>query len=81
MDLFRAKPPVDITRREQMKELIREHFGLNEDCTVTLVELRCTEEGCPPLETVIGILSAEGQRQYKIHKSLNELEEADIRCL
>lgn len=81
MDLFRAKPPIDITRREQMKELIRAHFGLTEDSAITLVELRCTEPGCPPLETVIGILSATEQRQYKIHKSLSEVEEADIRRL
>jgi hypothetical protein len=46
-----------------------------------VTELRCSEPGCPPLETVIAILSENGSRQYRLHKSIEEVAEDDIRRL
>ena len=41
--------------------------------------IRCTEPGCPPLETAIGLLSVPGQpRLYKMHKALAEVTFADV---
>ena len=41
--------------------------------------LQCTEEGCPPIETVIAIMETPGKpRQYKIHKPLAEVKQTDI---
>ncbi|MEM7275782.1 MAG: hypothetical protein AAF547_22090 [Actinomycetota bacterium] len=49
-----------------------------ESATVLVTELTCTEPGCPPIETVIGLLGTDGQTQYKIHKPLAEVSQADV---
>jgi len=53
-------------------------FRLVEDDTVMVTELRCSEPGCPPLETVIAVLSSSGSRHFKLHKSAAEIARADI---
>lgn len=52
---------------------------LGDDRSVMVTELACSEPGCPPLETVIGMLIAGDQRQYKIHKPLDEVTADDVR--
>ncbi len=37
----------------QIKQWVLKTFELTEDTPVLVTELRCIEEGCPPLETVI----------------------------
>lgn len=43
-------------------------------------ELRCTEPGCPPLETVVALMgeAGTGQRQFKIHKALGAVSYEDV---
>ncbi|MDX2033781.1 MAG: hypothetical protein SF339_24105 [Blastocatellia bacterium] len=54
-------------------------FGLAEEVSVMVTELRCAEEGCPPIETVIAILDTPGQpRQYKVYKPMAEITADDI---
>lgn len=72
------RPSVDTT---ELKDTVRRLFDLSEDTTVMLSELRCSEPGCPPVETVIAILSAEEKRQFKVHKPLREVTTADIESL
>ena len=44
-----------------------------------VTELKCLEEGCPPVETVIAILDAPGStRQYKVHKPVMDIEYEDV---
>ncbi|MEM9563530.1 MAG: hypothetical protein AAGA93_12975 [Actinomycetota bacterium] len=50
----------------------------DDETTVLVTELACTEPGCPPLETVIGLLSDGGQVQHKLHKPLADVTKADI---
>ncbi|MEM9135475.1 MAG: hypothetical protein AAF962_26460 [Actinomycetota bacterium] len=50
----------------------------DDETTVLVTELACTEPGCPPLETVIGLLGADGQVQHKLHKPLAEVTQADV---
>jgi hypothetical protein len=58
------------------------HLGLGEDDYVMVTELRCTEEGCPPLETVIAVLRRDQQkRAYKIHKPIGNITAADLQDL
>jgi hypothetical protein len=64
-----------------VKRWVRELFVLSDDATVMVTELRCSEPGCPPLETVIAILSENGNRQYKLHKPIEEVVEDDVRGL
>lgn len=43
-----------------------------------VTELACREPGCPPVETVIGLLAPGNQTQHKIHKPLTDIVAADV---
>ena len=44
-----------------------------------VTELRCSEPGCPPLETVVVLLGPAGPpRQSKIHKPMAEVTIDDL---
>jgi hypothetical protein len=77
MDLFRSTSSASAHIR-QIKSWVAEAFALPEGATVLVTELRCAEPGCPPLETVIAILSDRERRQFKLHKSAAEIDRADI---
>ena len=63
----------------EVKSWVSEAFDLSEDVSVMITQLQCTEEGCPPIETVIAIMDTPGKpRQYKIHKPLAEVNQTDI---
>jgi hypothetical protein len=51
-------------------------------CSILVTELKCTEPGCPPVETVIALLpdpkSGTKKRQVKIHKPLTEITEEEV---
>jgi hypothetical protein len=48
--------------------------------TVLVTELACTEPGCPPVETVIALLSDGGNTQHKVHKPVAEVTLDDVRA-
>ena len=78
-DLFGRGPRTDPKGIAEVKEWAAEVFRLGADVSVMVTELRCTEPGCPPLETVIAILDRPGQpRQFKIHKAIADLAFADV---
>jgi len=63
----------------QVKSWVSQAFDLSEDVSVMITELQCTEEGSPPIETVIVIMETPGKsREYKIHKPLAEVKQTDI---
>lgn len=54
-------------------------FGVEDGTPMTVAELRCTEPGCPPVETVIGVLDTPGSpRTYKVHKPMAEVTFEDV---
>jgi len=63
----------------EVKTWVRARLDLGDDVTLTVAELACRDEGCPDVETVIGIL-AQGQpiRTLRIHLPLAELSRDDI---
>jgi hypothetical protein len=66
----------------RIKAWVSEAFGVADTATVLVTELRCSEPGCPPLETVIALLGASGPaKQYKLHKAVAEVTEADVKAL
>lgn len=82
MNLFQTKRAPSLERVAQIKEWVSRYFGPAQSATVLVSELRCTEPGCPPLETVIALFPAEGQSlQRKLHKALAEVTESDVRAL
>jgi len=72
----------DPDRVRRIKETVRERLALDDETTVTVSELACLEEGCPPRETVIGVLrKGHPSLQAKLHKSLADLGDDDIALL
>lgn len=79
IDPFGARSRTDPQRIAEIKAWAAEVFRLGANTSVMVTELRCTEPGCPPLETVIAILDAPGQpRQITIHKAVCEVTFADV---
>jgi len=57
---------------------VRSTIGVDDQRSVVVTELACTEPGCPPIETVVGLLGPGAQTQYKLHKPVAEVTEADV---
>jgi len=71
------KPSLETVRH--IKRTLREVLELPEDTTITVSQLACLEQGCAPVETVIGLLCPnQPQRQHKIHKPTEELRAEDL---
>ncbi|MBO0719425.1 MAG: hypothetical protein J2P41_01290 [Blastocatellia bacterium] len=76
---FGSKSKNDPAQIAAIKSWVVEYFHLSEEVPLMVTELQCTEEGCPPLETVIAILDTPGNvRQYKVFKPLAEVAAEDI---
>ena len=61
----------------QVKTWIYKALQLDADTTLSIGQLSCTEPNCPPIETVVAIMSKPPQ-QYKIHKAISDIERQDI---
>ena len=71
------QPNLEQARR--IKKALREALGLSDDMTVTVTELACLEEGCPPVETAIGVLRPDApQLQCKLHKPMDAVDAGDL---
>jgi len=79
MNLFDPKPPANTEKILQIQCWVRDRLALDEETIVMVSELRCSEPGCPPLETLIAVLDGPRQsRQFKFHKTIAELTPNDI---
>ena len=78
MDLFsQAKPKAEPEKVQYLKTLIYEILEIDSEIPVSISQLQCSEPDCPPIETVIAVMTNPAQ-QYKIHKSVAEINQADI---
>ena len=78
MDLFsRNNLKADPAKVKQVKTWITEILNLDEQVTISLNQLTCHEPGCPPIETAIVIVE-KPPKQYKIHKSISDIQQSDI---
>jgi hypothetical protein len=78
MNLFSsASEKPDLAKISQIKAWTYAHLQLTPAIPISISQLQCAEPGCPPLETVIAIMTTP-VRQYKIHKSVAEIEQIDI---
>lgn len=67
---------------ERIRRWARSAWDLSDAATVIVTELECTEPGCPPIETLIGLLEGPGRnKQYKIHKRVSDILESDLEAL
>ena len=78
MNLFsQSKPKSNPAALQQLKTWVYDLLKLDPDVSISVSQLQCKEPGCPPIETVITILSQPAQ-QYKIHKALDDIEPVDV---
>ena len=71
------QPNLEQVRR--IKKTLREALRLSDDMTVTVTELACLEEGCAPVETVIGLLRPDAPPlQCKLHKPMDAVDAKDL---
>ena len=47
-----SKPKTDLNKVRKIKEVLGENLSIENNATITVTELTCLEEGCPPVETV-----------------------------
>ena len=79
MNLFAPKPKADTDAIHRVKQWVAQTWSLNEAVTVMVSELRCSEPGCPPVETVITVF--EENRRWpvlKLPRSVSDVSIADI---
>ncbi|MCW6004442.1 hypothetical protein K1W54_07570 [Micromonospora sp. CPCC 205371] len=63
-----------------LKAAVRDVLSLDDSDTVVIQQLACAEPGCPPVETVVAVLSAtEAPRRWTIHKPTADVTGDDIR--
>lgn len=78
MDLFsQVKPKASPEKVRQIKTWIYELWKIDLEIPISINQLRCNEPGCPPIETVIGVMTSPAQK-YTIHKSVAEIEYTDL---
>ncbi len=77
---FSRTSTVNPLKTKQIKEWLHQTLQLDEEISISLSQLSCTEPGCPPIETVIAIMTSPVQ-QYKIHKSIEDIQYTDINNL
>jgi hypothetical protein len=79
MSLFEPKRSPNTERIAEIRSWVRDRLSLSDDTVIMVSELRCSEPGCPPLETLVAVLDGPGQRrQFKFHKPIIEITIADI---
>ena len=62
---------------QQIKDWTHQILDIDSEILISINQLQCHEPNCPPVETVIVIMTSPPQ-QYKIHKPLSEIAKLDI---
>ncbi len=62
----------------RIREWTRLAGAAGEDDIVSVNEIACAAEGCPPRETVILVMTKGQTRKAGIHKAMKDVTEADI---
>jgi hypothetical protein len=77
-NLARKRPDALLVSR--LKQWVRMQMSLADDAVILISELACSEPGCPPIETVIGVFLEGGVAQrFKLHSPVAEISEEDVR--
>lgn len=81
MDLFKTSTPkADPGQIERLKAWVYEALEISADVPVSISQLTCHEPDCPPIETVIAVMTQPPQ-QYKLHRAASEIAKQDIDAL
>ncbi|MEH6952353.1 nitrate reductase [Nitrobacter sp. NHB1] len=64
--------------QERVLGWTRERFNLDEDETIMVSELPCSDPGCPPVETHVVFWTQAGRQHFKVFKPLAEVAADDL---
>jgi len=79
INLFNQGPKSDPAVMARIKEWVQDIFALSEDTVVMVTELRCAEDDCPDVETVIAILVGPGNTcRHKLLKPADQVAREDV---
>ena len=74
-----SKPKTNLDMVRKIKGTLEKALSLPDSATISITELACLEEGCPPVETIVVLLQAgSNPLQHKFHKSAGEFKAADL---
>lgn len=62
---------------QRLKTWVYQTLSLDSAITVSISQLTCSEPGCPPLETVIAVMTQPPQT-YKIHQPAADISQTDL---
>ena len=63
----------------RIKAWARASLALPPDVVLSVTELACSAEGCPPRETVILVMPpGERPKKYSVHKAIPDVADSDI---
>lgn len=79
MTLPGTGPRPDRTASARVKAWVAAALGPDDERTILVTELACTEPGCPPVETVIALLQEGEPQRWKLHKPVATVTEHDVR--
>jgi len=78
MNLFaRNQQKSDPAQLDRVKTWVRDCLQIDTTVPISISQLRCSEPGCPPIETAIAVLS-EPKQTLKIHKALADVTATDV---
>ena len=81
MNLFQSsKSKTNSAKIQAIKNWVYQYLKIEPEIPISVSQLKCHEPDCLPLETVIAIMTTPPQ-QYKIHLSVEEIQEIDIQKL
>ncbi|MEO0984236.1 MAG: hypothetical protein AAFY20_01660 [Cyanobacteria bacterium J06639_14] len=73
MNLFKQQRPTAKSEHiQQLKTWTSEVLNLPADVPISISQLQCHEPGCPPIETVIAVMTQPPQT-YKIHAAAGDI--------
>jgi hypothetical protein len=81
MNLFNTqKPQANAEQITQVKRWVYATLASDPEIPVSISQLACHEPGCPPLETVITLMT-QPPTKYTVHKGVNDITLADVQHL
>lgn len=67
------------SKSSEIKVWTREVMDLPMDTPITVAELSCRDDGCPDIETVIGVLEPDKPIvTIRVHTAMTEVTRADV---
>ena len=79
MGLFDSAPSTKVSPEQltQLKTWVYQILSIDDSVPISISQLTCTEPCCPPLETVIAVMTQPPQT-YKIHQAAIDIKKDSL---